>query len=465
MGLIGGILQPIYVGRPNVLMSPMTFLQKPFRWLSAISRFRATTSGGPNFAYEHCIDKVTPEQRKQLDLSSWKLAFNGAEPVRAETLRRFAETFAPCGFRAEAFYPCFGLAEATLIVSGGYVAEPPIIRSFDAEALTQGRAREVGGGGPTARDLVGCGETLPDQKIVIADPKTETHLPARRDRRDLGQRSRAWPRATGNEPTSPRPRSTPTCTIRGEGPFLRTGDLGFMLDGELFITGRLKDLIILRGVNYYPQDIELTVLRCHPRLRADCGAAFAMEQGGREQLVLVFEVERHKQGAVRRSFPGHPPRGGRRTRFDRRCHRADPCRHACRKPPAAKSSGTPAARAISTARSTWWANGSLASRRAARRDPGRIDRGGAATRWSGRFRRHVRSRTSLPAMRRAIACPGAEARAGSPRHESGDGEPAVKGREATNGRARLPGRRARKWKRPTSSSKRSAAWPRSGPRA
>ena len=107
---------------------------------------------------------------KQLDLSSWKLAFNGAEPVRAETLRRFAEKFAPCGFRAEAFYPCFGLAEATLIVSGGYVAKPPIIRSFDSAALTQGKAREVAGGSPTARDLVGCGETLPDQKIVIADP-------------------------------------------------------------------------------------------------------------------------------------------------------------------------------------------------------------------------------------------------------------------------------------------------------
>ena len=193
MGLIGGILQPIYVGRPNVLMSPMTFLQKPFRWLSAITRFRATTSGGPNFAYEHCIQKITPEQRKQLDLSSWKLAFNGAEPVRAETLRRFAEKFAPCGFRAEAFYPCFGLAEATLIVSGGYVAKPPIIRSFDSVALTQGKVQEVAGGSPSARDLVGCGRTLPDQTIVIANPETKTTCPAGRDRRNLGQRSQHGP--------------------------------------------------------------------------------------------------------------------------------------------------------------------------------------------------------------------------------------------------------------------------------
>ena len=194
MGLIGGILQPIYIGRTNVLMSPMTFLQKPFRWLSAISRFRATTSGGPNFAYQHCIDKITPEQRKQLDLSSWKVAFNGAEPVRAETLRRFAEAFAPCGFRPESFYPCFGLAEATLIVSGGRTTAQPVIRSFDAEALTLGKAREVGSGVGASRDLVGCGETLPDQKIVIANPETKCTCPPGRNRRDLGQRPQHGPR-------------------------------------------------------------------------------------------------------------------------------------------------------------------------------------------------------------------------------------------------------------------------------
>ena len=310
MGLIGGILQPIYVGRPNVLMSPMTFLQKPFRWLSAITRFRATSAGGPNFAYEHCIQKITPEQRKQLDLSSWKLAFNGAEPVRAETLRRFAETFAPCGFRAEAFYPCFGLAEATLIVSGGYVAKPPIIRSFDSTALTQGKVQEVAAGSPTARDLVGCGQTLPDQKIVIADPETRTTCsPSEIGEIWVSGPSMAqgyWKRPEVTEATF-----HAHLQDTGDGPFLRTGDLGFMLDGELYVTGRLKDLIILRGVNYYPQDIELTVQRCHPRLRADCGAAFAVEKDGREQLGLVFEVERHKQGqfgevfqAIRRSVAG-----------------------------------------------------------------------------------------------------------------------------------------------------------------
>ena len=310
MGLIGGILQPIYVGRTNVLMSPMTFLQKPFRWLSAISRFRATTSGGPNFAYEYCVEKITPEQREQLDLSTWRLAFNGAEPVRAETLRRFAEKFAPCGFRADAFYPCFGLAEATLIVSGGFVARPPVIRSFDATALTLGKVLEVTPGRAGARDLVGCGQTLPDQKIVIADPETKTVCAAN----EIGEIWVGGPSmAQGywKRPDVTEAMFHAHLSDTGDGPFLRTGDLGFKLAGELFVTGRLKDMIILRGVNYYPQDIELTVYRCHPRLRVDSAAAFALEKNGREQLVIVAEVERHKQGqftevlqAIRRAVAG-----------------------------------------------------------------------------------------------------------------------------------------------------------------
>jgi 8-amino-7-oxononanoate synthase len=318
MGLIGGILQPIYVGRTNVLMSPMTFLQKPFRWLSAITRFRATTAGGPNFAYEHCIQKITPEQLKQLDLSSWKLAFNGAEPVRAETLRRFAAKFAPCGFRAEAFYPCYGLAEATLIVSGGYAAKAPVIRNFDAAALNLGKVQEGAGGSTTVRELVGCGETLPDQRIVIADPETKVRCSSN----EIGEiwvsgpsmAQGYWKRPDVSDSTFHAHLADSGDGLghrRDDGPFLRTGDLGFMLDGELFVTGRLKDLIILRGVNYYPQDIELTVQRCHPRVRAGSGAAFALEKDGREQLIVVFEVDRHKQGqfgevfqAVRRAVSG-----------------------------------------------------------------------------------------------------------------------------------------------------------------
>lgn len=295
MGLIGGILQPLYIGCPNVLMSPMSFLQKPYRWLSAISRFHATTSGGPNFAYDLCVRKITPEQRKTLDLSNWHVAFNGAEPVRAETLDAFTETFAPCGFRREAFYPCFGLAEATLIVSGGYVNQPPIVRTFDAHALAHNEVVDAEPEDEGARALVGCGENLPDQRIVIVDPETHVACPPGR----VGEvwvygpsvAQGYWEQAEASERMF-----RATLKDSGEGPFLRTGDLGFLQDGELFITGRLKDLIIVHGVNYYPQDIERTVQESHPRLRLDCGAAFTVEgEDGHERLVVVQEIERHKQ--------------------------------------------------------------------------------------------------------------------------------------------------------------------------
>ncbi len=293
MGLIGGILQPVYVGRPNVLMSPMTFLQKPFRWLSAISRFRCSTSGGPNFAYELCVEKVSPQQCEQLDLSCWTVAFNGAEPVRPETVDRFCEKFGPYGFRREAFYPCFGLAEATLIVSGGYTGRPPVVRSFEADSVLEGTVKMTTKEVEGSREMVGCGGDLPDQKIVIADP--DTHVVCQ----DM-QIGEIWVRGPSiAQGYWRRPEATET-TFRarladtGEGPFLRTGDLGFLQDGELFVTGRVKDLIIVRGVNHYPQDIELTVQCTHERLRRDCGAAFTVEVGGREKLVVVQEVGRHK---------------------------------------------------------------------------------------------------------------------------------------------------------------------------
>ena len=295
MGLIGGILQPLYLGRPNILMSPMSFLQKPYRWLSAISRFHGSTSGGPNFAYDLCVRKITPEQRKTLDLSCWTVAFNGAEPVHAETINAFCEAFEPCGFRREAFYPCFGLAEATLIVSGGYACEPPVFRSFDAAALARGQVVNADPEDEGVKTMVGCGQNLPDQKIVVADPETLTSCtPGRIGEIWVQGPSVAqgyWQQAEATKGTfQGRLKDT------GEGPFLRTGDLGFLLDGELFVTGRVKDLIIVHGVNYYPQDIERTVQQSHPRLRSDSGAAFTVEVKGKEQLVIVQEIERRKQG-------------------------------------------------------------------------------------------------------------------------------------------------------------------------
>ena len=306
MGLIGGILQPLYVGRPNVFMSPMSFLQRPLRWLQAITKYRGTTSGGPNFAYELCARKITDEQLEQLDLSTWEVAFNGAEPVRAETVEAFAKRFAPCGFRREAFYPCYGLAEATLIVTGGWAKQPPVVRSFDAQVLSEGRAEVVDLDSPNGKTMVGCGENLPDQRVVIADPKT-------RRPNSEGQVGEVWV-AGPSVALGYWRRADVTKEVfkarlaeSGEGPFLRTGDLGFVHGGELFITGRIKDLIILHGVNIYPQDVERTVQESHERLRADCGGVFLAEVEGQERLVVVQEVERHRTanpeeivGAIRR---------------------------------------------------------------------------------------------------------------------------------------------------------------------
>lgn len=294
MGLIGGILQPMFCGRPSVLMSPMSFLQKPFRWLSAISRYHGTVSGGPNFAYDLCVRKITPEQRAELDLSRWSLAFNGAEPVLAETIERFSRTFEPCGFRREAFYPCYGMAEATLMVTGGLKTAPPVIRTFDAKALENNQVADALPDEDHARDLVGCGGNLLDQKIVIADPEQLTSVAEDR----IGEIWVQGPSvAVGylNRPEESQRTFGAYLKDTGEGPFLRTGDLGFLLDGELFVTGRLKDLIIIRGRNYYPQDIEQTVGNAHARIRNGQGAAFVTTVEGRERLAVVFEVERRSQ--------------------------------------------------------------------------------------------------------------------------------------------------------------------------
>ena len=291
MGLIGGILQPLYMGRPNMLFSPTHFLQRPLRWLQIMTQTGATISGGPNFAYDLCTEKITAEQKKQLDLSRWSLAFNGAEPVRAETMDRFSKAFAECGFRREAFYPCYGLAEATLIVAGGYKQTEPVIRPFDADQLEQNVAAPAEGE-HRSRRLVGSGGNLLDQDIVIADAETTDPLGKNR----IGEIWVSGPSvAQGYWRREAETNETFEARLSdGRGPFLRTGDLGFLSDGELFVTGRLKDLIILRGVNHYPQDIELTVDRAHPHLKPGAGAAFTIGEQGEEQLVIVQETNRRR---------------------------------------------------------------------------------------------------------------------------------------------------------------------------
>jgi acyl-CoA synthetase (AMP-forming)/AMP-acid ligase II len=291
MGLIGGVIQPLYVGAPMILMPSLIFIQKPLRWLKAISHFKATTSGGPNFAYDLCIRKITPEQRASLDLSSWEIAFTGAEPIRAETIEQFARTFADCGFRKVAFHPCYGMAETTLIVTGSSKFYPPVVRYLDGVALEQNRVvSNVSDGEAITRAIVGCGQPL-EQKILIVNPESLTQCPE-------NQVGEIW--VSGSSIAGGywrRPEQTQQTfsayLATGEGPFLRTGDLGFLQDNELFVTGRSKDIIIIRGQNHYPQDIELTVEKSHAALRPSCGAAFTVEVKGEERLVVVQEVERN----------------------------------------------------------------------------------------------------------------------------------------------------------------------------
>jgi FkbH-like protein len=294
LGLIGQVLQAVYVGASCVLMAPVAFLQQPMRWLRAVSRYRATTSGGPDFAYDLCARRAGEADLAGIDLTSWRVAFNGAEPVRPSTLERFAAAFAPCGFRATAAYPCYGLAEATLMVSGGSPIEPPHVGSFRAAALERGLAEPAEPGEPGARVLAGCGRPLGDQTVLLVDPATAEPLPPGR----IGEIWIAGPSVACGYWERP----GETAEVFGarlagsdgrtEGPFLRTGDLGFLSGGELYVTGRIKDLIILRGRNCYPQDLELAAERSHPDLRPGGGAAFSVESGGEEKLVLVHEVRR-----------------------------------------------------------------------------------------------------------------------------------------------------------------------------
>ncbi len=263
MGLIGCIIQPMYVGLSMYLMAPVTFLQRPYRWLQAISRYRANTSGGPNFAYDLCVDRITPEQKAELDLSCWELAFSGAEPVRAETINKFSNYFGDCGFRKAAFYPCYGMAESTLLITGGSKQAEPVVKSFDKQSLETDRAIESNSEDATA--LVGCGSNIPGQSLAVVNPNTLRQC-------GDGEIGEIWAKSESVAQGYWQQADLTEIVFDGrivdtkKAGFLRTGDLGFLQDGELFVTGRIKDLIIIRGRNHYPQDIELTVdsrPRCH----------------------------------------------------------------------------------------------------------------------------------------------------------------------------------------------------------
>lgn len=294
MGLVGGILNPLFCGVTQNMMSPVSFLTYPIRWLKAISKHRVEITGGPNFAYAWCAAKIKESQCKGLDLSTWKVAFNGAEPVRSDVMDMFTERFAPYGFRHEAFYPCYGMAETTLLVTGGDPKKRPVIRSFEKNELVQHKVVPCDPADKNAKLLVGCGQVCEGQDVRIVNPETLKPL----DDSTIGEilinspssGMGYWNRADESKATF-NARISPD---NGKS-YVRSGDLGFMHDGELFVTGRLKDMIIVRGVNRYPQDIEMTVEQCHPWTRSGGAAAFAVNRWDREHLVVVCEVERGRK--------------------------------------------------------------------------------------------------------------------------------------------------------------------------
>jgi acyl-CoA synthetase (AMP-forming)/AMP-acid ligase II len=300
MGLIGNVIQPIYVGGYCVMMSPVSFVQKPLRWLQAISKYQATTSGAPNFAYDLLCDRVTVAEVAQLDLSSWKVAFCGAEPVQTITLDEFNLKFASCGFKSTAFYPCYGMAEATLMITGGDQAKYPQIKHVDEVALEQNKVVIVDQSQPGTKSsgtksFISAGYPWLDGQILIADLLTLKECEPNR----IGE---IWYSGSnvgqGYWQLSEQTQQTFQASLQGK-QYLRTGDLGFISDGELYITGRLDDVLVFWGLNHYPQHIEQTIEQSHLGLKPNCGVAFSVEVSGKPRLIIAQEIERtHRKSLV-----------------------------------------------------------------------------------------------------------------------------------------------------------------------
>lgn len=311
MGLVESLLQPFFGGYPCYQLAPMSFLRRPLLWLECISKYRATNSGAPNFAYDLCVDRARDESIDHLDLAAWRVAYNGAEPVRSETLQRFYACFRASGFRWKAFYPVYGLAEATLVVSSGRQSTAPVILEADSRALGQDQLVTSRSNRSTTVKLVSSGRIAPMTDVAIVDP----HTCQRRVESEVGE---IWVRGPGvsrgywNQPSLNRRTFQAHVAGSGDGPYLRTGDLGIIRHGELFVTGRLKDVIIIRGRKHYAQDIESTVVKCHESVRA-C-ASFPVCADDSEQLVVIAELERG--AAARRQSAQAGGGSAGRTDFD-----------------------------------------------------------------------------------------------------------------------------------------------------
>ncbi len=290
-GLVEGLLEPLYNATPCFLMSPFAFVKRPDSWLRAITNFRATHSQAPNFGYDLCVRRIRPEQREGLDLSSWRAAGNAAEMINPRVLAEFQTAFCPYGFRPTAFRPAYGLAEATLLVSSSPLESEPVVARLQASALEEHRVVEALEESEQVREVAGCGRVLPATRVEIVDPDTQT--PCGTDRvgeiwvADVAVAQGYWRRPDETERTF-----RATLGESREPTFLRTGDLGFMLRGQLFVAGRIKDLIIISGANHHPQDVEWTVQSSHRAMRPEAGAAISVVIDGEEKLVIAQEVER-----------------------------------------------------------------------------------------------------------------------------------------------------------------------------
>ncbi|MGH9896970.1 MAG: AMP-binding protein, partial [bacterium] len=285
MGLILMVLSSLYNGAPCYVMSPDEFVRRPILWLEAISKYRGTVTAAPDFAYRRCVDRIPPEEVATLDLSSMQTMLNGAEPVRVSTIERFVERFRPAGLREQSIYPAYGLAESTVYVSGEHIGAG--VKAFDRKALEQGRVIE---GGKEQIRLVNCGRTTASVDIRIVDPESHRQLPEK----TVGE---IWINSASNGKgywkRAELSGEAFQALIHGTdlGPYLRTGDLGFVVGDRLYICGRIKDLIIIRGRNLYPDDIASVVEACDEKLKSRPTSAFSIDTGEEEKLVIVVAVK------------------------------------------------------------------------------------------------------------------------------------------------------------------------------
>ena len=292
-GLVHGILAPLYAGIPAFLLSPLTFLRRPLRWLEAIDRWDITHSGAPSFAYDACVKAFQKQPGWSGDLARWAVASCGAEPIHHRTIKTFTQLFAPQGFKENAFMPAYGLAEATLVVSSTSRSESPHMITVDSAALESHRVEVRNPDDAGVRELVGCGRPLPGSQVILVEPESGVECAA-------GQVGEIWVSSPSvalgywGRAEATNEAFNAQVSGRSEEHFLRTGDLGFFSEGQVVITGRLKDLIILNGRNIYPQDLEAAVEVCHPMARNGGCVAFSVDMDEVERLIVVLEVDRQQ---------------------------------------------------------------------------------------------------------------------------------------------------------------------------